>query len=95
MNNELYRKLVDLYAERALTEDVDAELERAAEGDEAMKADMRSLRAAVDQLHDLPAPQFTEESYQRILMKVYARGVEMQTRTPSPAYLQFPLPIQN
>jgi hypothetical protein len=56
--------------------------------------DMKSMRDTVDAVRSTPSPEFTEESYQRVLMKVYARGVEMQPMTPTPAHLQYSLPIQ-
>jgi anti-sigma factor RsiW len=91
---ETYRKLVDLYAGHELTDELNEELESAAHADPELAADMASLRLTVDALQSTPEPEFTEESYQRILMKVYARGVEMQQRSPDPAHLQYYLPIQ-
>jgi len=92
--NETYKKLVDLYASRELTEELDRELETAAMADPQLKAEMVALRKTVDSLRDLPEPEFTEESYQRILMKVYARGIEMQKQSPDPVHLQYHLPMQ-
>jgi hypothetical protein len=94
VNNELLKKLVDLYAERQLPSDVEVEMESAAAGDPRMLADMVSLRETVDMLHSDPGPSYTEESYQRILMKLYARGAAIQPKTPAPSYLQYHLPIQ-
>jgi anti-sigma factor RsiW len=72
---ETYKKLVDLYAGHELTDELNAELESASLADPELAADMASLRLTVDALQSTPEPEFTEESYQRILMKVYARGV--------------------
>lgn len=94
MNNELLKKLVDLYAERQLPSDVEVDMESAAAGDPLMMADMVSLRETVDMLHSDPGPMYTDESYQRILMKLYARGAAIQPKTPAPSYLQYHLPIQ-
>lgn len=94
MNNELLKKLVDLYAERQLPSDVEVEMESAAAGDPLMMADMASLRNTVDMLQSDSGPSFTDESYQRILMKLYARGAAIQPKTPAPSYLQYHLPIQ-
>jgi len=94
VNNELLKKLVDLYAERQLPSDVEVDMESAAAGDPLMMADMVSLRETVDMLHSDPGPMYTDESYQRILMKLYARGAAIQPKTPAPSYLQYHLPIQ-
>lgn len=94
MTNELYRKLVDLYAGRELPAELEAEMEAAAASDVALKQDMATLRETVDAVHALPSPEFTEESYQRVLMNVYSKGIAMQPVTPTPNYLQYQLPIQ-
>lgn len=94
MENELYRKLIDLYAERSLPADVAEDMERAAESDPELKQEMAELRLTVDTLKEMPTPEFTEESYQRILMKMYASGLEMQKRSPDPTHLQLQLPLQ-
>ena len=92
--NDLYRKLVDLYAGRELTEELEREMEAAATADPDLLFDMVSLRQTVDALKDEPVPDFTEESYQRVLMKMYARGIEVQPRSPDPVHLQYHLPMQ-
>ena len=94
MNNDLLKKLVDLYAERELPSELENDLERAAEADRAMKEDMMSLRQTVDLLDQDKGPVFNEETYQRILMKLYARGAAIQPKAPAPTYLQYHLPIQ-
>ncbi len=91
--NDLYRKLVDLYAGDELTEELTTELETAALADPELKADMLTMRATVEALRAEPQPEFTEESYQRVLMRLYAKGVSAQ-RSPDPTYLQMHLPIQ-
>ena len=94
MNNDLLKKLVDLYAERDLPSELEAQMELAAEADPLMKAEMSSLRQTVDLLQQDPGPTFNEETYQRILMKLYARGAAIEPKAPAPAYLQYHLPIQ-
>ncbi|MDR3687866.1 MAG: hypothetical protein P4L46_00705 [Fimbriimonas sp.] len=94
MNNDLYKKLVDLYAGRELTSELDADMEAAAAEDSVLAWDMVTLRNTVDFLQGDPAPEYTEESYQRILMKLYARGAAIQPKAPAPAHLQYHLPIQ-
>ncbi|HEY3781358.1 MAG TPA: hypothetical protein VGL56_09770 [Fimbriimonadaceae bacterium] len=91
--NDLYNKLVDLYAGGELTEELEQELESKAFRDSDLAYEMSTLKKTVDIIQNAPDPTFTEESYQRILMKLYARGVELQTKSPDPAHLQFQLPI--
>jgi len=92
--NDLYQKLVDLYAGGELTEELEEELESQAFRDSDLSYEMTTLRRTVDLMQKAPDPTFTEESYQRILMKLYARGVDIQTKSPSPTHLQYSLPIQ-
>lgn len=74
--------------------ELESELEARASQDIDLAHDMLTLRTTVDALQSsMDDVDFTEESYQRILMKVYARGVEMQTAS-APAHLQYYLPIQ-
>jgi hypothetical protein len=94
MNKEFYQKLVDLYAGRELPAELEQELELAAFDDPNLSHDMATLRHTVDALHATGRPDFTEESYQRILMKLYARGASIQSTAPEPAHLQYHLPMQ-
>lgn len=94
MNSEFYRKLVDLYAGRELPAELEDEMELAAFNDQELSHDMASLRRTVDVLRNDSGPDFTEESYQRVLMKLYARGVDVKPRSPEPTHLQYQLPIQ-
>ncbi len=94
MNNELYGKLVDLYAGRELPAELEQELEAAANHDEKLAYDMRTLRNTVDEIQSMPGADFTEESYQRILMRLYARGADIQPKAEAPVHLQYYLPIQ-
>lgn len=91
---ELYEKLVDLYAGRELSEELERDMEQLARQEPDLAKEMRELRATVDALHNEPRPEFTEESYHRILMKAYARGVPMAGRAPDPGYMQYQLPMQ-
>ena len=91
---DLYLKLVDLYAERTLPAELENHMEAAAANSADLANEMMTLRSTVDQLHAEKAPEFTEESYQRVLLKMYARGVELQKQTPDPFHLQYQLPIQ-
>jgi hypothetical protein len=94
LNNELYKKLVDLYAGQELPAELQDQLELAAFKDPELNHDMSTLRRTVDLLQHDAGPQFTEESYQRILMRLYSRGVEVQTQQDAPAHMQYYLPMQ-
>jgi len=93
MKTDLYEKLVDLYAGRELPAELEDQMELAASSDPALGREMSSLRRTVDAIKAVDEPEFTEESYQRILMKVYARGVDMQPQAPAPAHFQYHLPL--
>lgn len=95
MNDEFYKKLVDLYAGHELSEEVETEMEWVAMGNATLNHDMTTLRRTVDLLHE-DQIEFTEESFQRILNKVYMRtGVDARTASsPDPLHLQYSLPIQ-
>lgn len=90
--NETYKKLVDLYAGNELPEELAHEMEQAAETDPDLKHDMTSLRQTVETLQNDDF-NFTEESYQRVLMKLYAKGGHLQTQSPDPRHLQYQLPM--
>jgi hypothetical protein len=94
MKDELYHRLVDLYAGHELPKELEEEMELAAYGDPELSHDMATLRRTVDRLKNTPQPEFTEESYQRILMKILSRGVDIQTPAPIPSHMQYHLPIQ-
>ena len=94
MNNDLLNKLVDLYAGRELSSELEQQMEEAAAEDQNIRFEMTTLRETVDTLHSDSGPEFTEESYQRILMKLYARGAAIQPKAQAPAHLQYQLPIQ-
>jgi hypothetical protein len=94
MNSDFYKKLVDLYAGHDLPAELEDQLELAAADDQELSRDMLTIRHTVEMLHKEPQPEFTEESYQRVLLKLYTRGVALQTTTPDPAHLQYHLPMQ-
>ncbi len=94
MNNDFYKKLVDLYAGRELPTELEDQMELAAFSDADLSHDMASLRKTVDVLRSDRGPDFTEESYQRILLKLYARGVDVKPRSAEPSHFQLSLPIQ-
>ncbi|MBS1717774.1 MAG: hypothetical protein JSS72_08585 [Armatimonadetes bacterium] len=91
---DFYTKLVDLYAGRELGKELEEDLLAYAEKDPALKQDMESLRSTVDVLRNQGGVDFTEESYQRVLMKIYSQGVEFEPRRQAPSYLQYHLPLQ-
>ena len=94
MNNELYNKLVDMYAGRELPAELEDQMELAAAGDPALNHEMTTLRRVVDTLHEINDVEYTEESYHRVLMKLYARGAEVHTQAPTPSHFQYNLPLQ-
>ena len=94
MSNDIYNRLVDVYAGGELPEELENEMEMAAFADPALSYEMSTLRKTVDLLRTQPSEDFTEESYQRILMKLYARGADIQPKAPTPTHLQYQVPIQ-
>lgn len=94
MKNETYHKLIDLYAGRELPEGLDEAMEMAAFNDPELSHEMTTMRKTVDALQASSGETFTEESYQRILMKIYARGGNIMPQAPAPAHLQYHLPMQ-
>jgi hypothetical protein len=90
--NETYRKLVDLYAGEELPSELVNELENVAESDPELKVEMKTLRNTVEALHG-DKISYTEETHQRILMKIYARGGHLQPQAPEPRHLQYQLPM--
>lgn len=93
MNSELYNKLVDLYADHELSAELEDQMDLAAFNDPKLMHEMVSLRKTVDLLKSDTGAEFTEESYQRILMRLYARGTNIEPRTKDPFHLQYQLPI--
>ena len=89
---EIYRKLVDMYAGDELPEELTEELETAAFGDVEIAQDMRSLRSTIHALKGMPRPQFGEETFHRILFKLYAAGADPEINSPAPALMQYHLP---
>lgn len=95
MSNDFYAKLVDLYAGHELTEELESELEAQAMSDPELSHDMFTMRRTVDALQSQSEVLYTEESSQRILMKLQMRGAAIESRSPEPAYWQYHLPIQS
>lgn len=91
--NDLYQKLVDLYAGDELPTELKDELESAAQNDPALKHDMQSLKTTVDALRSLPEPAFGEESFQRILLRMYTKGADIDVRQPANDIWQLNLPL--
>ncbi len=93
MNSEMYNKLVDLYAAGELPQELAEDLEAAAFADKDLAQDMLTLKGTVTALRQDEGPEFTEESYHRILMKLYASGAPIETASPAPPHLQYQLPM--
>jgi len=94
MNQDFYKKLVDLYAARELSSELEDQMELAAFTDAELSHDMSTMRRTVDALRADRGADFTEESYQRILMRLYARGANIESKAPIPTHLQYQLPMQ-
>lgn len=94
MSNDLHRKLIDLYAGDELPEELEDHMEMVAFNDPEFNHDMTTLKRTVDMLHESEDVEFTEESYQRVLMKLYARGAEIKPKAKDPFHLQYHLPMQ-
>ncbi|RYG43307.1 hypothetical protein EON79_17220 [bacterium] len=92
--NELHKKLVDMYAGRELPAELEDEMEAAAFTDSGLSHEMATLRRTVELLHETPEPHMTEESYQRVLIRLYGRGVDVSPTAKTPVHLQYSLPIQ-
>lgn len=92
---EIYQRLIDLYAGRELPTELEAELDAHAVDDQALATEMKTLRDTVEAIQSQPSPEYTEESFQRILLKIYSRGIDLQLRSPDPVHLQYQLPIQS
>lgn len=95
MDKDFYQRLVDLYAGGELTEELQEDLEAKAIADPELARDMLTLRRTVNVLQSMDGIEFTDESYHRVLMKLYARsGTDLELKAPPPAHLQYHLPIQ-
>lgn len=94
MNSDFYKKLIDLYADRELPSELEDQLEMAAFTNAELNHDMTTLRRTVDLLHQDDEVEFTEESYQRVLMRLYARGAAISPKAKDPVHLQYHLPMQ-
>lgn len=90
---ETYEKLVDLYAGEDLPQELMDELEAAAKLDPALSQEMASLKGTVQALKNAPAPEFTQETFHRILMRMYTKGAIAEPLSPEPTHLQLRLPL--
>jgi hypothetical protein len=95
MNKDFMKKLVDLYAGDELPKELQDELEAASFEDAELAQDMLTLKQTVQALKHAAPVEFTEESFQRILMKLYARGADLGPPKATPSHLQYHLPIQS
>lgn len=94
MSRDIDRLMVDLYAGDELTEELTEELESRAMSDPELSHDMYTLRKVCELLQENDGPQLTEESSQRILMRMRTKGALIEQNSPDPAHLQYHLPIQ-
>jgi hypothetical protein len=68
---ELYQKLVDLWVDEELPQELMDELDAAAKADPQLARDMQSLRQTVQLLRSIGRPTFSE-SYYPILERMHA-----------------------
>jgi hypothetical protein len=94
MNNEIYKKLVDMYAGDELTEELIAEMDARAINDPELSHDMFTLKRTLELMRQTDDVRLTEESSQRILLKMRTRGAIVEQNSPDPLHLQYHLPIQ-
>ena len=94
MSRDTDRMLVDLYAGDELTEELKEELESRAMNEPELSHDMFTIRKVYEVLQKTDGLQLTEESSQRILMKMRTKGARIEQNSPDPAHLQYHLPIQ-
>lgn len=93
-DRELQKRLADLYAGEELAQEMEDALNAAAFLDKDLSHDLATLRHTVKLLRSAEEPEFTEESFQRILMKLYAKsGVDVQPNVTAPSHMQYYLPI--
>lgn len=91
--NDLYRKLVDLYADDQLTEEMVAELNAAALNDESLKVEMSTLKQTVDLLKSDTGPEFEESDFLRIIFRMQTAGADIQFAEPELHPGQYQLPM--
>lgn len=89
---ELYRQLVDLYVGDELPEELAEDLQATAFGDPALAKDIKTLRQTLSALRNIPRPSLEEDSYYRVLCKLYSEGATPSTRLAS-ASSQYQLPM--
>ncbi|MCE9560121.1 MAG: hypothetical protein K8R88_14380 [Armatimonadetes bacterium] len=93
MKNEFYKKLIDMYAGDELSSELKDELETAALSDSELSHEMFSLKTTVEALRSSPEPEFTDDTFQRILMRMYRQGVDVKTHMPESPHMQLRLPL--
>lgn len=91
MKKEVQSHLVDLYAGNELTEELTAELEKAAHADPELRHDMLSLKTTVELLHSDRGVALSEEASQRIQMRMQIMGAYTPPAAEA-AYWQYQLP---
>lgn len=91
--NDLYRKLVDLYAGQELPEELALDLESAAATDEHLATDMATLTQTVNLLKAHPAPEFDERDFLRILFRMQTMGADISFEEAQSHPGQYQLPM--
>ncbi len=90
---EFYKKLVDLYAGSELPVELSDQMEIAASQDPELSWEMASLKQTVEMIHDDSGPEYSEETYQRILNQIYLKAGAAKPAQFEASPLQYRLPI--
>jgi hypothetical protein len=92
-NDDTRNLMIDLYAAGELPIELETELKAKALADPRLAEEMESLAAVVKALGELPKPEFTEETSERILTKMLFAGADLTRRKPQTSHLQYQLPM--
>lgn len=94
-NSTFYNKLVDLYAGRELSEELENELHDAAQSDRLLAQEMATLRQTVQQLQTLPGENYNDDTEYRIQMKISAWSeTDILAKQESDDTWQYRLPME-
>lgn len=92
-SNELYQKLVDLYAGDELPTELKDELESAALAEPQLAWEMQTLRSTVANLRSIPLSTDLEASMFAVRQKLADEGVVFEDDEVQVHYIQHYLPI--
>ncbi len=94
-DGSFYKKLVDLYAGSELPQELEQEMDFAAQSDSELKADMDSLKSIVQGLKESPTEPYTDDVHYRIQMKIQNwSDATISEPTNNSTIWQFRLPME-